>query len=72
MTLKPPYLGLTENEVPPTEAFTRPRVVIVYTWVWGCLKRRGAAALALMAGAAAAASHGRGGRCALPCSAVAR
>ena len=29
ITLKPPYLGLTLNEVPPTETLTKPRVVIM-------------------------------------------
>ena len=29
ITLKPPYLGRTEKDVPPTETLTRPRVVII-------------------------------------------
>ena len=43
MTLKPPYLGLTLNEVPPTETLTSPRVVILY-WCSGCPGQRSAAA----------------------------
>ena len=44
MTLKPPYRGRTLKDVPPTETFTRPRVVIVY-WCsrWRprtCVERR--------------------------------
>ena len=35
ITLKPPYLGLTLNEVPPTDTLTKPRVVILY-WCSGC------------------------------------
>ena len=29
MTLKPPYLGRTEKDVPPTETLTSPRVVMM-------------------------------------------
>ena len=43
MTLKPPYLGLTLNDVPPTETLTKPRVVILY-WCSGCPAQRSAAA----------------------------
>ena len=52
MTLKPPYRGRTLKDVPPTETFTRPRVVIP-------VQRLAAADLCR-------ASHGRGGGRALP------
>ena len=33
MTLKPPYLGRTLKDVPPTDTLTKPRVVILYWWL---------------------------------------
>ena len=38
MTLKPPYRGRTLKDVPPTETFTKPRVVMVLPRT--CVERR--------------------------------